>query len=98
MNTQLRASLLTYDILNDDDDDVRAIGSSIVTQIIDNGGKNTVPLVSSQRLAAHMAKNYSHSRELCSRAMERLTGTKLSPDATSKLSPSANSRLVEAVK
>jgi hypothetical protein len=77
---RFQAILLTYDILNDDDDELRDIGATTVTSIrcaadVNFRAKDMVPLVASQKLAAHLVKNYNHSAQLCREAVVRMTGS-----------------------
>jgi hypothetical protein len=99
---RLRAILLTYDILNDDDEELRDVGSSIATNIFTSEQHNHfntdfVPLVASQKIAGHLVKKYRHSMELCRDAMERMTGSHIYTDGNS-IQPSSTNRLDDATE
>jgi hypothetical protein len=79
---RLRAILLTYDILNDDDEELRDIGSSTASKIFSSDrkchlGVDLVPLVASQKIAGYLVENYRSSIELCKDAIERMTGSQI---------------------
>jgi hypothetical protein len=99
---QLQAILLTYDILNDDDEELRDVGSSIATKIFLRGEKssgtnNLVPLVASQQIAGHLVRKYRTSSALCRDAIRRMTTSNFSVDDGMFL-PSSTDRLSNAVK
>jgi hypothetical protein len=82
ISIQLQAILLTYDILKDDEEEIRDIGASIATNILacglrKSGAPEMVPLVAGQKIAGYLAKNYRNSPDLCRRAIERMTGSRL---------------------
>ncbi|KAK5010095.1 hypothetical protein LTR28_011832 [Elasticomyces elasticus] len=70
--------LLTYNVLNDDDDDVREIGADIVSRILGAEPGQTIahrliPIVASQRLLAYLTEHCGCPRLLCREAVVRLT-------------------------
>lgn len=71
---------LTYDLLNDDDDEIRAIATKTAAVIMSVNKAsffdNTVPLKSSQRLIRHMLTYYASLPELADEGVTRLTKTK----------------------
>lgn len=76
----LNLMLVTYDALNDDDDEIRDIATKVVTRIIAgpryrDGMKDVVPLVASQRLSEYLVKTYPDSRDLCEEAIHRVMGS-----------------------
>ncbi|KAJ9639502.1 hypothetical protein H2199_006537 [Coniosporium tulheliwenetii] len=76
----LNLMLVTYDALNDDDDEIRDVATKVVTRIIAgpryrDGMADVVPLVASQRLAEYLAKTYPGSRDLCEEAVHRVMGS-----------------------
>lgn len=74
-----RLKLLVYDLLNDDDEEIRSISSSTASAILSsNSGvfKDVVPLLASQRLITHLLNTYSQLLELSGEAMSRMTGAK----------------------
>ncbi|KAF2434532.1 hypothetical protein EJ08DRAFT_470303 [Tothia fuscella] len=80
-SVQLRARLLTYDILNDDDDEIRALGVTIAAASMPVVKKTTselVPLVASRHMLAHVANHDRHSTGLTIIAIERMTGSSFS--------------------
>lgn len=91
--------MLAYDILNDDDDEVREVGSQIASQILANhssessSSQTCVPLVASQQLVAHLAKKYRQSQDICEQAVQKITTSVLQNDI---LLPSAEERLRNA--
>jgi len=71
---------VTYDALNDDDDEIRDLAACLVTRIVagkhyrDNM-KDVIPLVASQKLSEYLARKYSRSQELCVEAVRRMTNS-----------------------
>ncbi|QDS74834.1 hypothetical protein FKW77_002765 [Venturia effusa] len=88
---KIQAILLTYDILNDDDDDIRDIGSQIVSSITNN--EVCVPLVASQQLLHYLATKYRQSEHVCRQALRKMIQSTLQDD---KLIPSAKERFKSA--
>lgn len=94
-----KAILLTYDILNDDDDEIREVGSQIASQILANHGATSkncqtcVPLIASQQLVAHLAKQYRQSEDVCIQAIQKMTSSTLH---NASLVPSGKERLLSA--
>ncbi|KAF2400727.1 hypothetical protein EJ06DRAFT_529838 [Trichodelitschia bisporula] len=91
----LEASLLVYQILNDDDEEVREIGSLTAKDLLSRSGhpqKDMVSLVASQRLAEHLSRSYPDSPYLATEAVKRLLGCALE----TKFIPSADERFSEA--
>ncbi|TID14586.1 HEAT repeat protein-like protein [Venturia nashicola] len=88
---RIQAILLAYDILNDDDEEVRDIGSQIVSIIT----KKDVcaPLVASQQLLQYLATQYRQSEHVCKHALRRMTQSTLLND---RLLPSAKERFMSA--
>lgn len=75
----LRLSLLVYDALNDDDDEIRDIAAHIATRIMlgkqyKTEMRDAVPLLASQRLTEYLARTYPESKVLCEEALRRLVG------------------------
>jgi hypothetical protein len=100
---QLHAILMTYDILNDDDEELRDIGSSIASKILAQGIKQSdavdmVPLVASQKLAGHLVEKHRNSQELCHEATERMTGSRFLEPGSGCLYPSSADKLDNATK
>jgi hypothetical protein len=101
-SVRLRIILLTYDVLNDDDEELRDIGASIAKTILEGnrshpGTSDHVPLVASQKLAGYLVKNYRSSTELCRDAIKRMTGSQISVSGD-YIHPSSIGRLENAVK
>jgi hypothetical protein len=79
-SVRLKFILLVYDLLNDDDDEIRNIATMIASLILSDGLeaslrlKHTVPLLASQRLILHFLAQYPHLPELFDQAIVRTTG------------------------
>lgn len=78
----LRACLVIYDALNDDDNEIRDVAASVVTRVFAgkyyrNNMDNVIPLVASQKLSEHLGKTYAQSQELCVEAIRRMTHCEL---------------------
>lgn len=83
-DAHLALSIITYDALNDDDDEIRDAASLIATRIIAGPRlpaptdgvpaqtKTVVPLAAARKLAVFLAQTYPASRVLCSEALHRL--------------------------
>jgi hypothetical protein len=96
--TRLKAALTAYDILNDDDGDVRDVGSYITSTIRSSigesvSGETCVPLVASQQLVAYLARQYPASSELCTEALGRMI---TSGFRNGNISPSARERFASS--
>lgn len=74
----LALSLICYDLLNDDDSDIRHIAALASTKLLRAQGKpglkDAVPLLTSHRLANFMATSFPRSRDLVTESLHRLTG------------------------
>lgn len=72
-------SLVLYDLLSDDDDEIRDIAARATGKLLRaQGSQDTedfVPLLASHRLARYLAKTYSNSSDLSKEAVRRLTNT-----------------------
>lgn len=88
---RIHAILLTYDILNDDDEEIRDIGSQIVSTITNKDV--CVPLVASQQLVQYLATEYRRSEHVCNHAIRKMTQSTLQND---QLLPSAKERFKSA--
>lgn len=88
---RIHAILLTYDILNDDDEEIREIGSQIVSTITEKDV--CVPLVASQQLLQYLATKYRQSEHVCTNALRKMTQSALQND---RLLPSAKERFKSA--
>ncbi|KAE9992852.1 hypothetical protein EG327_007479 [Venturia inaequalis] len=88
---RIQAILLTYDILNDDDEEIRDIGSQIVATITQKDA--CVPLVASQQLLQHLATKYRDSEHVCKHALRKMTQSTLQ---NGSLLPSAKERFSSA--
>ncbi|KAF2101025.1 hypothetical protein NA57DRAFT_74618 [Rhizodiscina lignyota] len=69
--------LVTYDALNDDDDEIRDLASAVVTDVLTGQGflRNCgvlIPMKAAQNLAAFLIRSYPRSTELCIEAIKRL--------------------------
>lgn len=79
-------TLLVYDLLNDDDDEIRGLTASVASIIMaasthrDNVD-DLVPLVASKQLLVHLIETCSHDPVLISEAVARLTNSRDQPDA-----------------
>lgn len=93
---RVHAIVLTYDILNDDDEEIREVGSHIASKIMSTASKYSqvcVPLVASQQLLAHLVKKYRQSEHLLQHAIQKMTQSILRNDI---LLPSAQDRFKSA--
>lgn len=78
--SRLRLTLVTYDALNDDDDEIRDIAAVISARILACNPKSSqlsrtqIPLIASSKLAQHLATQYSQSAHLFHEAVQRLCG------------------------
>jgi hypothetical protein len=91
---RLKFTLLVYDLLNDDDDEIRGIATTVTSAILSNGGtsgpvKNIVPLLAGQRLISHLLKQYTHLPELLNQAVLRMTGMDREPSARTSFESAA---------
>jgi hypothetical protein len=78
--------LLVYDLLNDDDEEIRGVAVNITSKILSSteghdsrllpSARKVVPLLSSRNLIAHMTTHYSHLPQLVEEAVLRVTGMK----------------------
>ncbi|KAF1983102.1 hypothetical protein K402DRAFT_407216 [Aulographum hederae CBS 113979] len=98
--TVLETSMLAYDVLNDDDDEIRAIGTDVARLILPaiqtkNPSSTLVPQIASQKLASFILRYFSESKELCIEATERVAGSKVQNHGPGK---SITSKLEEALK
>jgi len=85
-------------MLNDDDDEIREVGSVIAcnircSQASSLRSETCVPLVAGQQLVTHLAKFYRHSEDLCIQAIQRITTSHL---VNHRLELSPNQRLINA--
>ncbi|KAF2085259.1 hypothetical protein K490DRAFT_46993 [Saccharata proteae CBS 121410] len=102
----LGLSLVTYDALNDDDDEIRDIAAKVVPKIIGGerfppGAKTVVPLVASSMLAEHLADVFGGDEELCKQCIERMLCSesgRLLDGAPTALNTPVGDFLVEARK
>jgi hypothetical protein len=72
----LRLTLLVYDALNDDDDDIRELAASVAIRVVKGPGYNpdtpaVVPLLAARQLAEHFVAVYSNSSVLFEEAIRR---------------------------
>ena len=76
---RLDISLVVYDLLNDDDDEIREIAVEVATTILSHHIPNTqrvVPLLASQRLLVRMTTHYAYLPQFFEEAVLRTTGLK----------------------
>lgn len=99
---ELDARLLAYDILNDDDDELRDIGVSIAADMLaapklhpTSKREAWVPLAASQHILKSVVRRYRRSSALCSVGIQRLTGSKYS-QSEHALHPSSENMLAES--
>ncbi|KAG9189219.1 hypothetical protein G6011_06087 [Alternaria panax] len=75
----LGLAVVLYDLLNDDDDEIRNLAASTTGSFLRLQGnqafKNTVPISTTHRLAAYLVTVYSTSQYLAREAVRRLTNT-----------------------
>jgi hypothetical protein len=72
-------ALVLYDMLNDDDDEVRDEAAAVTSALLRSQressiAKNAVPMIAVQRLGRFFATSYSDSTDLCKEALRRLGG------------------------
>ncbi|KAF2191501.1 HEAT repeat protein-like protein [Zopfia rhizophila CBS 207.26] len=78
----LALSFLLFDLLHDDDDEIRDLAAPIATRLIlaqsppssNTNIENAVPILTSQRLASFIARTFSSSTDLCKESLCRLLG------------------------
>ena len=88
----LALTLLVYDMLNDDDEEIREIAVNIAATALSSSGyraERMAPLLANQRLLAHMTTNYSHLPRFLAEAVVRTTGMRLHATATAAFSAAA---------
>ncbi|OAF99231.1 HEAT repeat protein-like protein [Paraphaeosphaeria sporulosa] len=79
----LGLSLVLYDMLNDDDDEIRDAAARATTALLNaHSPPNTriapsVPILTSHRLATFLTTHFSTSQDLCREALRRLTAAPL---------------------
>lgn len=84
-SVHLKLALLIYDLLNDDDGEIRGIAADIAATLLSSRrsspgttstyqAKKTVALLASQHLLAHVFTNYAHHPQLLEQALLRTTG------------------------
>ncbi|KAL5444724.1 hypothetical protein PMIN07_003330 [Paraphaeosphaeria minitans] len=79
----LGLSLVLYDMLNDDDDEIRDAAARATTTLLNaHSPPDTlitpcVPILTSHRLSTFLATHFSTSQDLCREALRRLTPTPL---------------------
>ncbi|KAI4907790.1 hypothetical protein J4E90_009197 [Alternaria incomplexa] len=75
----LGLAIVLYDLLNDDDDEIRDLAASTAGILLRSQGdrlfKNTVPILTTHRLGAYLVSAFSTSRFLAKEAIRRLTNT-----------------------
>ncbi|KAF2277988.1 uncharacterized protein EI97DRAFT_415834 [Westerdykella ornata] len=76
----LGLALVLYDMLNDDDDDIRDEAAKVANRMLRTQGHgaelpDAVPIITTQRLGRFLSKRYRDSEDLCKAALLRLTGT-----------------------
>ncbi|KAF2717328.1 hypothetical protein K431DRAFT_297894 [Polychaeton citri CBS 116435] len=77
----LSLMMMTYDILNDDDEDVRLSASKVAGILVRRFGQSkgtSSPLVASQRLLGYIVRTWEHSTEFAAEAFARAFGTRSS--------------------
>lgn len=83
----LALALVLYDLLNDDDDEIRNIAASASTSLLRaqdcKKTEATVPLLTSHHLALFLASTFPSSRNLANEAVQRLLGTTSTSTSTS---------------
>jgi hypothetical protein len=95
----MRAALLTYTALNDDDDEIRDLAIPFAALIFQDNN-NTVhshtglaPLIASKKLALSLTNKFADSPALCTAAIERMTGSQI---LDSNIEPPADQRFTTA--
>ncbi|KAI4956548.1 hypothetical protein J4E91_000760 [Alternaria rosae] len=75
----LGLAVVLYDLLNDDDDEIRDLAASTAGILLRSQGdrlfKNTVPILTTHRLGAYLVSGFSTSQFLAKEAIRRLTNT-----------------------
>ncbi|KAJ4298165.1 hypothetical protein N0V90_006064 [Kalmusia sp. IMI 367209] len=75
----LGLSLVLYDLLNDDDDEIRDVAALATTSLLQAHSTSSitpsVPMLTSHRLAAFLVQHFSTSSALAKEALRRLTDT-----------------------
>ncbi|KAF2742863.1 HEAT repeat protein-like protein [Sporormia fimetaria CBS 119925] len=74
-------SVILYDLLNDDDDEIREEAAIVTSKLMRAQGfqssqKEAVPLITVQRLGKFFSTNFSDFKPLCKEALRRLTATR----------------------
>ncbi|KAI9792195.1 MAG: hypothetical protein M1816_002735 [Peltula sp. TS41687] len=95
----LGAYLVLYDTLNDDDEELREMGASIVSYILSDPSKNSpdislIPLSAGRRFSQWLSVQYNQSPYLCINATSRLTGA---PQIGTNMRPSPNFSLDHSI-
>lgn len=90
----LRLGLVVYDALNDDDEEIRDLSTSVCSRLIldkryQANAKDLFPLAASQKLAEHLSKQYATSRTLCLEAVKRMIGQRTNSDSVAFASVSS---------
>jgi hypothetical protein len=78
----LEASLLIYDSLNDDDEEIREAAAEVASRALRlpeqaYPPKPVLPMVASHQLARSLGKTFSDSKSLCNEAISRIRGSAL---------------------
>ncbi|KAF2015270.1 HEAT repeat protein-like protein [Aaosphaeria arxii CBS 175.79] len=76
----LGLSLVLYDLLNDDDDEVRDVAALTTSRLLASRGlqrhaQPAVPIIAAQRLATFLSSSYAGSNILCKEGLRRLTNS-----------------------
>lgn len=76
----LGLSFVLYDMLNDDDDEIRDAAAEVTSKLLRGQGKmkdltNAVPIVTEQRLGKFLSEHFSGSEKLYQEALSRLGGS-----------------------
>lgn len=82
----LRLCVTLYDLLNDDDEDIRLLASEATSSML-WFGKPLVPLVAGQKLAAFMLRQWPRSQDLIDTAFSRAFGSIDECNAASSMWP-----------
>ncbi|KAI9837726.1 MAG: hypothetical protein M1819_006660 [Sarea resinae] len=86
-----------YDILNDDDDEIRDKGAEVVSWILSDPSKDNmptislIPLAASRKLADFLVENYTQSSQLHDEALMRVVGQQLQVESFPQSKASASS-------
>ncbi|KAF2477596.1 HEAT repeat protein-like protein [Lindgomyces ingoldianus] len=74
-------TIILYDLLNDDDDEIRDTAAVVAAKLLRGQGhghlrnlKDAVPIATSQRLTRFLCQSFTNSQDLCREALRRLTG------------------------